>query len=308
MRKIKIAAFVLGITAVSFAASVGLVPAIVSFDFLPPGYTFNMEKKAGTPILIPNDNDVPIVFRVSFEANKPAKSLLPGYENFPDVSWCKAVPETVTVAPHDTGRVNLIISIPNDRNLVNQYWELGVVVSTERALEMKSGGVQFGIFPSVRGSYLISTLPDENVNPKSKPTAIVPSARFISTEDAITGKELKFKIFNNDTVAHNYVIEPYEFPHFSKYDVRLAIQTLGDNKPGDVSWLKVSKGFLFFKKNTVQVPPGGSAEWSVRVKLPDTQEIREAPGWDLVVKILPEGKKEHSGIFRIVIQKDYSGK
>jgi len=294
--------FVISAVSVVFGASVGVVPAIVSFDFLPPGYTFNMEKKAGTPILIPNDNDVPLVFQVSFEANKPPKSLLPGYENFPDISWCKAIPETVIVQPHDTGRVNLIIEIPNDPQLCNQYWELGVVVSTKRALEMKAGGVQFGIFPSVRGSYLISTLPKEGVNPKSKPTAVVPSAAFISTDEAIAGKKLTFKIFNNDTVPHNYVIEPYEFPHFPKYDVRLAIQNLGDNKPGDLGWISVSKGFLFFKKNTVRLNPGEFAEWTVSVKLPDKPEVRQAPGWDFVVKVLPEGKKEHSGIFRICVQ------
>lgn len=289
---------------VTFAATVGIVPAIVSFDFLPPGYVFDMEKKAGTPILIPNDNDIPIRFKVSFEANKPPRSLLPGYENFPDISWCKAVPETVTVAPHDTGKVNLIIEIPNDSLLYNQYWELGVVVSPQKAMEMRAGGVQFGVFPSVRGSYLISTLPNPRINPVKKPTGIVPSAAFINTDEAIKGKSLKFKIFNNDTVPHDYVIEPYEFPHLEKYDVRLAIQNLGDNKPGDTKWLKVSQGFLFFKKNTVHVEPGQSAEWTVSVKLPDTPEVREAPGWDLVVKILPEGKKEHSGIFRIVIQKN----
>ncbi len=131
----------------------------------------------------------------------------------------------------------------------------------------------------------------------------MPSAAFITTDEAIAGKELTFKIFNNDTVPHDYVIEPYEFPHFEEYDIRLAIQNLGDNKPGDPKWLKVSHGFLFFKKNTVHIEPGESAEWTVSVKLPDKPEIREAPGWDLVVKILPEGKKEHSGLFRISIQK-----
>ena len=302
MRSLITVVFIIFLSSLVFGASVGLVPALVSFDFIPPGYTFDMAKKTGTPILIPNQNDFPVKYTISFEANKAPGQLLPGYENFPDVSWCKAIPETITVMANDTGKVNLVFTIPKDAKYLNQSWELGVIVQAKKGIEAESGGVKFGIFPSVRGSYLISTLPDIKINPKDKPTGIVPMAKFISLDEAITGKELSFKIFNNDTTAHDYTIEPYEFPHFEWYDVRLAIQTTGDNEPGDIKWLKVSKGFLFFKKNVVHIEPGQSAEWTVQVKLPDKKEIREAKGFDFVVKILPEGKKAHSGIFRIVIQ------
>ncbi|RKZ32987.1 hypothetical protein DRQ33_04940 [bacterium] len=300
---IPIISFLLMVSTI-YSASVGLIPAMVSFDFLPPGYTFDMHKKANEHILIPNDNEIPIRFKVTLQASKAPNSLLPGYENFPDVSWCKIVPDTVTVMPFDTGRVNLVISIPQDSIYLNQYWELGVLVQAEEQLEVESANVKFGIIPSVRGSYLISTLPNGVVNPTPKPTGIVPSAQFITVDDAIEGTELKFKIYNNDTTGHDYVIEPYEFPEFEWYDIRLAIQNTGENKPGKTKWLKVSKGFLFFKKNVVHIEPGEFAEWSVKVKLPNKPEIREAPGWDLVVKILPEGEKAHSGIFRIVIQKE----
>ncbi len=132
---------------------------------------------------------------------------------------------------------------------------------------------------------------------------MVPSAEWLDIEKAIKGEEIFFEIYNNDTVAHDYKIEPYEFPHFELYEVRLSIQPTGDNEPGETRWLNVSKGFLFFKNNTVHIEPGQSAQWFAKVKLPDKKEIREAPGWDLVVKILPDGNEKHSGLFRIVIVK-----
>ena len=287
-----------------WSASIEILPAIVSFDFIPPGYTFNMEAKSGTPILIPNNNDSKIQFSVSFSAKKSPHSLLPGYTNFPDVSWCRLEPDTaIWVEPHDTGRVNLIFTIPNKPEYYNQYWELGVVIAAKQGVQTKVGGVSMGIFPSVMGSYLISTLPNPKAQPVDKLTAVVPSAAFLKTDEAIKGKDLTFKIYNNDTVPHDYVIKPYEFPHFEWYDVRLAIQLLGDHKEGKLSWLKTSHGFLFFKKNTVHLEPGESADWTVSVKLPDKKEVKEAPGWDFVVQVLPENSKENSGIFRISIEK-----
>jgi len=303
MRNFITVAFIVFLASLVFGASVGMVPALVSFDFLPPGYTFDMQKKAGTPILIPNENDFPVKYTISFEANKSPDELLPGYENFPDVGWCKAIPESITVMANDTGKVNLVFTIPKDDKELNRSWELGVIVQAKQGLEMKTGGVSFGVFPSVRGSYLISTLPGAETNPKDKPTGIAPMAEFIKLDEAIAGKELSFKIYNNDTVGHDYTIEPYEFPNFDWFDVRLSIQTTGDNEPGKIDWLKVYKGFLFFKKNVIHIDANQSAEWSVNVNLPNKKEIRDAKGFDFVVKILPDGNKAHSGIFRIVIQK-----
>ncbi len=288
-----------------FGASIEILPALVSFDFIPPGYTFNMEAKTGTPILVPNNNDAKLQFSVSFSAQKAPNSLLPGYTNFPDVSWCHIEPDTdIWVAAHDTGRVNLFFRIPDDPKYLNQYWELGVVVAGKQGIKTKSGGVSMGIIPSVMGSYLISTLPNPKAQPADRLTSIVPSAAFLKTDEAIKGKDLTFSIYNNDTVPHDYVIKPYEFPHFEWYDVRLSIQFLGEHKEGKLSWLKTSHGFLFFKKNTVHLEPGQSAQWTVSVKLPNNKEVKEAPGWDLVVKILPDNSKENSGIFRISIDND----
>ncbi len=302
MSRLQTILFVFLLCGVALGASVEILPAIVSFDFIPPGYDFDMRKKAGVPIYIPNNNDVSMEFSVSLTASKPPDALLPGYENFPDLSWCRVEPAKVKVEPGDTGEVNLIFRIPPDSGYYNQYWELGVVVQSSRVVSVSTPQVQFGILPSIRGSYLISTTPKPGINPKGRLTGIAPSAAWLTKDEAIKGKELTFTIYNNDTVAHDYVIEPYEFPKFKWYDIRLAIQLFEDHKAGDIKWLKVSKGFLFFKKNTVHVEPGGSAEWTVGIKLPDTEEVRSTPGWDFVVKILPEGKKAHSGIFRITVQ------
>jgi len=289
---------------IAFPGSIEILPAIVSFDFVPPGFVFDMEKKAGVSIMIPNDNNVRLQYSIALSNAKNPGSLLPGYENFPDVSWCKIIPDTaIWVEANDTGRINLVFKIPEEPRYYNQYWELGVSVEAKQGLEVKSGGVSLGIIPSIMGSYLISTSAKEGINPIDKPTGIVPSAAWLKTDEAIKGKNLTFTIYNNDKIAHEYVIEPYTFPKFEWYDVRLAIQNLGDSKPGEDSWVKTAKGFLFFKSNKVRIESGKTAEWTVKVAIPNTKDVKEAPGWDLVVKVLPEGNKEHSGIFRIVIEK-----
>lgn len=287
-----------------FATSIEILPGIASFDFLPIGYSFDMKKTSGTMIAIPNHNDVPIQYQVLFSNNKEVGSLLPGYANFPDISWCKVIPDTpIWVQPHDTGWVNLVINIPNKPEYLNQYWELGVVVTPLQGMSMQVGGVQIGITPTVMGSFLISTMPAADVNPKGRKTGITPSAVNITTDDAIKGRRFTFTIFNNDSVAHEYHIVPYEFPIFPAHDVKLSIQVFTNHEIGDISCLKYKKGFLFFKKNIIRVEPGKSAQWTVDLKMPDKPEIKEKEGWDFVIQILPEGQKIDSGIFRITTHK-----
>ncbi len=280
---------------VACAATVSLLPGIVSFDFLPPGVKFDMKAQTGIPLYLPNENEYPIVYKMSLEGGKSPEHLLPGYTNFPDFSWCRIEPESIVVQPNDTGEVNLYIDLPNDPKLCNRHWEIGVVAKSASGMTLSAGAVNFGIFPSVRGSVLISTKPDNTYNPTDVSAVVAPSAKFVPLSAALSGTDYVFTLFNNDTVAHEYTVESYKFPEEGPGGIRLSIQATGEHLSGKTDWIKPVDA------PKVTVPAKQSKVVKINIKIPDTPEVRAADGVDCVMQFLPEGNRANSAICRFIV-------
>jgi hypothetical protein len=112
--------------------NVGVVPAEVRINGLPPGTTREFE------LVIRNNDAVPRVFTL---ASSPPPNGEEKEEStpLPDVSWIEFSPDQIEVAPYDEATVTVTLAIPRDQNWTSQDWEtwLGVTAQSTDLLGVR---------------------------------------------------------------------------------------------------------------------------------------------------------------------------
>lgn len=113
------------------SAKVGLAARFgdVILEGAKPGRTYNLREAARVPFGVENRSDVEQEVLVEFERPRPA-TLSPGYEAASDLSWFKAVPERIKVAPRSLGFFDLLMTVPDDPGLAGKHLQVAVKVRT----------------------------------------------------------------------------------------------------------------------------------------------------------------------------------
>jgi hypothetical protein len=131
-----LAAALLVILLPSFALAddinIGVVPAEVRIDGLPPGATREFE------LTIHNNDAVPRVFTLA-SSPPPDGEQREKRTQLPDVRWIHFTPDQIEVAPHDEATVTVTLAVPRDQNWTGQRWEiwLGVTAQSSALLGVK---------------------------------------------------------------------------------------------------------------------------------------------------------------------------
>jgi hypothetical protein len=90
-----------------------------------PGRTYDLKEAAHVPFGIENRGDAEIEVVVEFD--RPRKGTLSkDYEEIPDPSWMKAVPERLRIPAKGVGFFDLLLSVPDDRKLEGRHFQVNV--------------------------------------------------------------------------------------------------------------------------------------------------------------------------------------
>ncbi len=89
---------------------------------VPLGKPRRVEDQKGNSFVVWNTGDSPLV--VHIEALKPvAQELRTPAESIEEISWVLIQPNTLSLAPHETGRANIILSLPAERRLRHRTFQ-----------------------------------------------------------------------------------------------------------------------------------------------------------------------------------------
>lgn len=95
-----------------------------------------------------NTGETPLVVQV--EAVKPeARELHSPAEPIPDVSWVLIKPASMTVAPHQKGRFDIVLSLPKEERLRNRMFQV-MLWSRSAPIEGKGISVSAGLKSRLR--------------------------------------------------------------------------------------------------------------------------------------------------------------
>ncbi|MBI1797422.1 MAG: hypothetical protein HYR74_10270 [Candidatus Eisenbacteria bacterium] len=113
------------------------------------GHTYSLSTLANLPLSVTSSDASPL--RVRIEPLIPDSSeLRRGAEAAPDLRWASAVPETLTLAPNQTGTTDLRLAIPDDRNLLGRRFQIVFWTHTlARAEDMLAYGLKSRIIFSI---------------------------------------------------------------------------------------------------------------------------------------------------------------
>jgi len=87
------------------------------------GQTYSLKKLVNLPLTITNTANQSVVVRV--EPQVPASSeLKQGAEPIPEISWAKAIPDSLELAPHESKQVEMILAIPDNEALFGKKFQV----------------------------------------------------------------------------------------------------------------------------------------------------------------------------------------
>ncbi|MGB9562039.1 MAG: hypothetical protein ACPL6C_04415, partial [bacterium] len=238
-------------------------------------------------ILIPNAIGSRSLYLLNVNPPEQVRPLK-GYLPLPDTSWFRLEPDSLVVEPYDTGRVRFHIAVPAGDEYRNQAYQVEIHI-VRRAYEKEKVGTTVGIVLGLNLEYFIETSPYPE--PKAKPAGIigvVPSQFFIRNPSFGKDTTLQFRVYNNDTLEHEYSLSVYIPPPQDTLSIRLDLP----GSPG-YEWIPEEKKTEWVKisKDKVKVKAGSSELVSVVARFPDLGvpwESLKNRGWEAVIAVVPD--------------------
>lgn len=236
------------------------------------GHVYDLKEAAHLPFGIENRGDADI--EVGVEFHRPQKGTLSkDYEEIPDPSWMKAVPEKIRIPAHGIGYFDLLLSIPDDPKLTGRHFQVTV----------KAVGIDglFGVAVDNRVRFSIGAGPeslkaekkkkamqqlDFDVSPQTLYLTEVPVGRSWDSR-AEARKTVRVANYARDPLAVKLSVEKWDasIPLPEGYEVMI-----------DTSWVKV-------KTPSLTVAPDEIGQTGFVVDVPDEPKNRGRK-WAVIVR------------------------
>lgn len=239
----------------------------------------------GVDLAIKNSSTEEKLFVVrTIKPSEAKKEWLKGYSEIPETSWFYFPEEKIKIKANETGKLRMHLRIPDEDKYLNQRWMVFVEVTTEAET-----GMTFKL--SLKPGYMIETESMSDI--KEKPygiLGIVPGT--VKAENVVAGesKKVNFRLYNNDSVAHDYDISPY-IPKASslKQDI---------SGSAGYEWIK-DAGWVRPAKTHIKLEPGEVKEVALDIQIPEGSKHSDQ-GWESIVFVKPD--KGLAGFVRVLIE------
>jgi hypothetical protein len=123
----------------SRSIQIGTKFADVVLENLQPGGVYNLTDLKKLPLAVENKSDE--TTEIVIDAVAPLQEeLKEGYELIPDADWITIIPNRYRLAGREIGYSDIIISIPDDKNLIGKHYQITVHIQAHSV-----GGPQFDL-------------------------------------------------------------------------------------------------------------------------------------------------------------------
>ncbi len=238
------------------------------------GELYDLDKEAGTPLKISNQDQKPRTYHLS--AHRPSevgnRKWLHGYLEIPDPSWFWFDKDTVTVAPESSAYVKMYLRIPQDDRYSNQHWVIAVGV---RGQPSSGEALALAMYPR----YQIETV--SHTDPKSIPAgALALKPSILSFEKVPLGErqESKVTLHNNEAKTHQYHLSVITIP------VDPTKERISPS-PG-YRWLLDTRWVSLNRRN-FRIKAQQARSVILRVKVPRDPELHDQ-SWEALLWIEPD--------------------
>ncbi len=271
-------ALVLGLWAPGEArAKVGLAARFgdVILEGAKPGRTYNLREVARVPFGVENRGDAATDVVIQF-VRPYAGTLVKDYEEIPDPSWFKALPDRLSLDAKGLGFCDILVTIPDDPALIGKNYQVLVV-----ARSVSTNGSMYGVAIQNRIRLSIGQSPESVKEEKQKNAMkqmdfdVKPKELYLL--DVPLGKKWDARKEAKKSIrVANYAPDRLDLLlSVEKWDRRAPLPTGYEELP-DLSWLKVVKA-------TVTVEPEEIGIGLLTVQVPDKPEYR-GKRWAATVK------------------------
>ena len=190
--------------------AMGISPGVFVVTNVPLGKEISASDGVAAIVIHNEESEQPLA--VVLAATRPREggvlSWEPGYEEFPDASWCRLDKTELEVPAKGVGKANLFINVPDKPENYNRRWMLAVVCG-QKPKEQVAGAAGAGIRLATRVG--IETLPNANVDGTGNgAVALIPSV--LAYQDCVPGETFipVVKVRNNDKVDHQFTVQRLE--------------------------------------------------------------------------------------------------
>ena len=247
-------------------AKIGLAARFgdVILERVTPGRTYSLRDAAKVPLGLENRGDAETEVVIEFEP--PMKvELVKGYEPVPDLSWFKAIPNSMRIPAHGLGFFDILMTIPDDPKLVGRHFQLNVKATTragtfgvmvQNRIRLSIGGPGPESLEEEKKKHAMQQL-DFDISPQQLYLTAVPVGRKWDARKE-SKKSIRIANFAPDPLAMTLVVE--------KWDTRFVMPPGYETIP-DPSWIKL-------KSSTVTVESEGIGQANLVVEVPDKPENR----------------------------------
>ncbi len=267
---------------------IGAEPAVIALQDIVPGYEYDIYQIAGYEIIIPNSLGDHSMYVIKVNPPEKVKKPLKGFLPLPDPDWFELSEDTIEVEPFDTGRVRYKIKVPEGDEYFNQAYQIEINSKRRPSQKKKTKvGAGVGIVVSLNLEYFIETRP----HPEKEPTGVIgvtPSQFYIVNPEYDSDTTMYFRLFNNDTVDHEYTLRTYIPPPQDTLSLRLDIPLTPN-----FEWIPEDKKdeWIEIKKPTIKVEAGKSKKVELGAHFPDMgvpPDQLVGKGWEGIVAVVPE--------------------
>ncbi|MBN2542417.1 hypothetical protein JXI42_06080 [bacterium] len=257
------------------AASIEAFPAMLCIQNLQPGSSFNLEEESNFAITIPNQSNTRYLYKVVL---KEVANILGGYQRLPN-DFIKFVPDSVIVEPWDTGRVNVIVTIPEGDEYYNKNYEAPIQI---RKFPVSKKGAPMGVSfqLNVTVDYFFETVNNRDVSNFQGEFEVIPNVALVT--DYVLGSDViqNITIFNNDNKKHTYTLNTYA-PEMQ--DTISIVRDILVSIPGhwiiEDNWVQPETKkflFLFDKGKNITVGPKDKKEYRIDINVPSDAKLPES--------------------------------
>ncbi len=245
----------------------------VILEGLQPGNTYDLKELAHLPFGIQNYGDTDMEVTVEFHRPKK-KSLAQNYEEIPDLSWIKANPDKMRIAPKGVGYFDLLLSVPDDPKLVGRHFQVEIEA-------VGAGMGLYGVATENRIRFSVGPGPETLQAEKKKKAMrqldfdVTPHMLYLT--EVPLGKPWDSRKEEHKTIrVANYARDPL--------DIQLSVAAWDANIPlpegyapiPDPSWIRL-------KTSTVSVAADEIGQGSLVLDIPDVPANR-GKRWAVLIK------------------------
>lgn len=104
----------------------------VELENVEPGSVINLRQRAGVPYVVINGSDASTMVDITAEIPTIASgSLREGFEPIPHPEWVQIVPNRFKMAPGDIASGEVILSVPDDPQLIGRHFQVDLRSATD---------------------------------------------------------------------------------------------------------------------------------------------------------------------------------